>query len=266
MHTNNRAARRDPPNHHPGAIGDLPAEGPVLRRRRSRFGFTCRKLVEVLINGVSNGRVGERQGVRVLAQRCSSVCVSQSCLGLEDFASLDEERGHVVAKTMQCRTLNAGPGAAAGPAGSAAIEQMFHDYFASQGLASSETAFSGRSDYGPFIAPGVGIPSGGLFTGAEGIKTPEEASIFGGTAGVAYDPCYHLACDTFANVSQQGLEEMADAVAHVTLTLAFDTKAVNGNSKGHPVSAPGQATTGTPVTATPSGGGLHDDDHAPVTS
>ncbi len=40
--------------------------------------------------------------------------------------------------------------------------------------------FDGRSDYGPFIA--IGIPAGGLFTGAEGIKTPEQAEVYGGTA------------------------------------------------------------------------------------
>ena len=51
---------------------------------------------------------------------------------------------------------------------------MFNDYFAGQGLASEPTAFDGRSDYGPFIA--VGIPAGGLFTGAEGIKTAEQAA------------------------------------------------------------------------------------------
>ena len=33
----------------------------------------------------------------------------------------------------------------------------------------------------PFIE--VGIPAGGLFTGAEGLKTEEEAAIFGGCAG-----------------------------------------------------------------------------------
>ena len=48
------------------------------------------------------------------------------------------------------------------------------------------------------------IPSGGLFTGAEGIKTAAEAATWGGTAGAQYDPCYHLACDTFANNSNHG--------------------------------------------------------------
>ena len=66
-------------------------------------------------------------------------------------------------------------------------------------LAYLPTPFDGRSDYGPFIA--VGIPAGGLFTGAEDIKPPEEVPLFGGTAGVAYDKCYHQACDTLANIS-----------------------------------------------------------------
>jgi Zn-dependent M28 family amino/carboxypeptidase len=109
----------------------------------------------------------------------------------------------------------------AGPPGSGAIEKIFTDYFASQGLASEPTEFSGRSDYGPFIA--VGIPAGGLFSGAEGIKTPEEAAIYGGTAGVAYDPCYHQACDTIANVNTKALFELGDAAAHATLVLARST-------------------------------------------
>ncbi len=152
-----------------------------------------------------------------------------------------------------------------GPTGSNAIEAAFHDYFAGQGLASAETAFSGRSDYQAFILNG--IPAGGLFTGAEGLKTAAEASVFGGTAGVAYDACYHQACDTLANVNQAGLEEMADAAAHVLLTMAFDTRSVNGEGKGHPVSPPGQQVTGSPSSAiTPSGGGLHDHDHEAVES
>ena len=63
----------------------------------------------------------------------------------------------------------------AGPNGSKNIEQVFLTYFAEYagGLPTEPTAFDGRSDYGPFIA--VGIPAGGLFTGAEGIKTEDEA-------------------------------------------------------------------------------------------
>ncbi len=105
-----------------------------------------------------------------------------------------------------------------GPPGSAQIEDVFTSYFASQGLASEPTPFNGRSDYGPFI--GVGIPAGGLFSGAEGIKTPEQAAIYGGTAGAPYDPCYHQPCDTINNLSTKALSEMGDAAAHATMTLA----------------------------------------------
>lgn len=111
-----------------------------------------------------------------------------------------------------------GPGAAAGPPGSAFIEDLFVDYFNSQGIANDPTPFSGRSDYGPFIA--VGIPAGGLFTGAEGIKTAAQAETYGGTAGIAYDPCYHQVCDTYDNNSDEGLDSMSDAAAHVVLTLS----------------------------------------------
>jgi Zn-dependent M28 family amino/carboxypeptidase len=105
-----------------------------------------------------------------------------------------------------------------GPPGSAQIEDVFNRYFASQGLATEPTAFDGRSDYGPFIA--VGIPAGGLFSGAEGIKTPEQAAVYGGTAGEPFDPCYHSPCDTMANLSTAALYELGDGAAHATLTLA----------------------------------------------
>ncbi len=107
----------------------------------------------------------------------------------------------------------------AGPPGSDAIEEIFTKYFADQGLASDPTAFDGRSDYGPFIAEG--IPAGGLFSGAEGIKTAEQAQLYGGTAGVAYDKCYHQACDTINNLNSKALFEFGDAAAHATLTLAL---------------------------------------------
>ena len=104
------------------------------------------------------------------------------------------------------------------PPASADIEQLFLDYFESQGLPTEPTAFDGRSDYGPFIF--AGIPAGGLFTGAEVLKTPEEAAIYGGTAGEPYDPCYHMGCDTIDNLDATALDQMSDAAAHATITLA----------------------------------------------
>ncbi|MEV0590150.1 M28 family metallopeptidase [Nonomuraea cavernae] len=117
-----------------------------------------------------------------------------------------------------------GAGSPAGPPGSAQIEKQLEAFFDSRGLAHVGTDFDGRSDYGPFIA--VGIPSGGIFTGAEGIKTAEEAALFGGTAGVAYDVCYHQACDTIANVNATALDVNADAIADSTARFAFNLRSI----------------------------------------
>ncbi len=119
----------------------------------------------------------------------------------------------------------------AGPNGSGNIEDVFLDYFTGEGLVTEPTAFDGRSDYGPFIA--VGIPAGGLFTGAEGIKTPEQVEDYGGTAGIQYDPCYHLACDTFDNISLEALDQNSDAAAHAVLTYAMTTSSVKGTDKAN---------------------------------
>ena len=112
------------------------------------------------------------------------------------------------------------------PEGSAQIEDVFEQYYTSVGEPFQDTEFSGRSDYGPFIA--VGIPAGGLFTGAEGVKTAQQAAIFGGTAGIAFDPCYHAPCDDIANLSAHALDVNSDAVAAAIMTFAFDTSTVNG--------------------------------------
>ncbi|MGY1634731.1 M20/M25/M40 family metallo-hydrolase [Geodermatophilus sp. SYSU D01186] len=134
----------------------------------------------------------------------------------------------------------------AGPAGSADIERVFLDHFASVGLATAPSAFNGRSDYGPFIAQG--IPAGGLFSGAEGVKTEEQVALFGGTAGVAYDACYHQACDDIANVNLEALGQLGDGAAHAALWFAQAETlpgappaadpgaggAAGGGSSGHP--------------------------------
>jgi Zn-dependent M28 family amino/carboxypeptidase len=123
----------------------------------------------------------------------------------------------------------------AGPAGSGEIEKIFTDYFASKRLATAPTSFDGRSDYGPFIE--VGIPAGGLFSGAEGVKTPEEAALFGGTAGVAYDECYHQACDDITNVSTRAIDQLGDAAAHSVGVLALSKEGLYGDQRRAKASA-----------------------------
>ncbi|CAA9381682.1 MAG: Uncharacterized lipoprotein aminopeptidase LpqL [uncultured Nocardioides sp.] len=143
------------------------------------------------------------------------------------------------------------------PAGSAAIEDVYETYYTRIGEPYDDTQFSGRSDYEAFIL--AGIPSSGLFTGAEGIKTEEQAAIWGGTAGEQYDPCYHLACDTIANISNEALRVNSNLIAFAMLTFAYSTESVNG--------VPGRKVPGPRWMPTPAGpqgtfseeggGGLH---------
>lgn len=131
-----------------------------------------------------------------------------------------------------------GVGAGPGPDGSAQIEKTFERFFEGMGIPYKGTDFSGRSDYGPFIA--AGIPSGGLFTGAEGIKTADEVVLWGGTAGQQYDPCYHLACDTYDNNNMYALDVNSDAVAYSVLQYAMNTSDINGlRGKGNFQITPG---------------------------
>ena len=112
------------------------------------------------------------------------------------------------------------------PAGSEAIEDVFESFFTMVGQPYDDTEFSGRSDYQAFIKND--IPSSGLFTGAEVLKTAEQQAVWGGTVGAQFDPCYHLACDDFDNVDLQALDVNTDAIAFAVLTFAYSTESVNG--------------------------------------
>jgi Zn-dependent M28 family amino/carboxypeptidase len=130
------------------------------------------------------------------------------------------------------------------PPGSTAIEDLYESYYTLVGEPYDDTAFDGRSDYQAFIE--AGIPSGGLFTGAEVPKTEEQQAIWGGTAGEQFDPCYHLACDTFDNVDLHALEVNSDLIAFARLTFAYSTESVNG--------VPGKKVPGPPVNLPPPAG------------
>jgi Zn-dependent M28 family amino/carboxypeptidase len=112
------------------------------------------------------------------------------------------------------------------PDGSAEIEDVYESYYTTVGEPYDDTEFSGRSDYEAFIL--AGIPSSGLFTGAEEIKTEEQEAIWGGTAGEQFDPCYHLACDDFDNIDLHALDVNSDLIAFAMLTFAYSTESVNG--------------------------------------
>ncbi len=105
-----------------------------------------------------------------------------------------------------------------GPNGSDAIEEAFHDWFELESLDATTTVFDGRSDYFEFITNG--IPAGGLFSGAEGIKEFSEAASFGGEAGEPRDACYHRSCDDIDNIDPVLFERLGNAASHAMWTLA----------------------------------------------
>jgi Zn-dependent M28 family amino/carboxypeptidase len=119
-----------------------------------------------------------------------------------------------------------GVGAGPGPYGSAQIESAFQAFYDAAGVPTEGKDFDGRSDYGEFILNG--IPAGGLFTGAEQVKSQAQADKWGGVAGEAFDKCYHQACDTLGNVDRAALDRNADAEAFVLASYAISTEDVNG--------------------------------------
>ncbi|RVD86420.1 uncharacterized protein DFL_004695 [Arthrobotrys flagrans] len=97
------------------------------------------------------------------------------------------------------------------PKGSEELRNFYIEGYKGLGVNYTFIPFDGRSDYVGFIE--AGIPAGGVATGAEGIKTPEEVERFGGKAGEWYDPCYHQLCDDLTNLDATAWNVNARLVA-----------------------------------------------------
>ena len=96
-------------------------------------------------------------------------------------------------------------------------ETEFNEFFATKDIPTAPTTVGGRSDHASF--DNAGVPVGGLFSGADGTKTEEEAQQWGGTAGEPYDSCYHSACDTTDNIDATVLDNMSDAMSYTLWSL-----------------------------------------------
>ncbi|CAF0786797.1 unnamed protein product [Adineta steineri] len=104
--------------------------------------------------------------------------------------------------------------------GSNRLTTLFSDYFDRNHLPWDHTEFSGRSDYGPFLAEGIAC--GGLFTGADDIKSQEQrdryykllGSTLAGMVNTPLDPCYHSKCDTLENLNTFAYLHMVKAAAY----------------------------------------------------
>ena len=112
------------------------------------------------------------------------------------------------------------------PEGSAGVERSLAAYLNSAGKTPQDTSFDGRSDYDGFTL--AGIPSGGLFSGAENKKTPEQARLWGGAADQPFDPNYHKSTDTLDHIDRTELGINGGGVAYATGLYAQDLTGRNG--------------------------------------
>jgi Zn-dependent M28 family amino/carboxypeptidase len=112
------------------------------------------------------------------------------------------------------------------PEGSAGIERSLVAYLKSAGKTAQDTSFDGRSDYDGFTA--AGIPSGGLFSGAEAKKTEEQAKLWGGAADQPFDPNYHKSTDTLNHIDRTALGINGGGVAYAIGLYAQDLVGRNG--------------------------------------
>jgi aminopeptidase S len=136
------------------------------------------------------------------------------------------------------------------PSGSLALQQTLEAPFATMGVPTELTSVGGRSDHAAFA--NVGIPVGGLFTGAEVTKTSAQAQKWGGTAGQAFDRCYHASCDTISNINVTALDRNSDAIAYAIWTLSSGTPPPAGPKFENPtdVTIPDLSTVESPITVT----------------
>ncbi len=110
------------------------------------------------------------------------------------------------------------------------------EYLSSIGVPTEPVNIGGRSDHGSFQR--AGIPAAGLFTGAGATKSRQQAQKWGGTAGRAFDPCYHSACDTTANINVTALDRCTDAIAYTIWELAGEGTLESSPTGSHQQSAP----------------------------
>ena len=112
------------------------------------------------------------------------------------------------------------------PEGSAGIERTLVGALEQAGVTPEDKHFDGRSDYDSFTQ--AGIPVGNFDTGADEVKTPEQAEIWGGEADKMCDPNYHTATDTIANINRDALAKALPVIGYVTGLYAQNETGVNG--------------------------------------
>jgi Zn-dependent M28 family amino/carboxypeptidase len=121
-----------------------------------------------------------------------------------------------------------GPGVSAAdvPEGSAGIERTLAGYLNLAGKRAADMPLDTRADYHPFMV--AGVPVGGMTTGASQPKTALQARLWGGQAGVAFDPNFQSPRDTVDNINRDALAVMGSGVGFAVGSYAESIGGVNG--------------------------------------
>nr|WP_199177935.1 M20/M25/M40 family metallo-hydrolase [Mycobacterium sp. QGD 101] len=112
------------------------------------------------------------------------------------------------------------------PTGSAGLERTLAAYLNEAGVRPADMPLGRATDYNPFR--NAGVPIGGATTGASQRKTEVQARLWGGRAGLAFDPNYHSPRDRLDNVDRHALSIMGPAVAFAVGTYAQSIDGANG--------------------------------------
>jgi hypothetical protein len=112
------------------------------------------------------------------------------------------------------------------PVGSAGVERTLAGYLNLAGVRPADMPLGLASDYSAFLR--AGIPIGGITSGSSQRKTATQARLWGGRAGVPFDPNYQTPADTIANVDRATLSITGPAVAFAVGTYAQSTEGPNG--------------------------------------
>jgi Zn-dependent M28 family amino/carboxypeptidase len=112
------------------------------------------------------------------------------------------------------------------PEGSAGIERTLAGYLYQAGKRPADMPLSTRTDYHPFMV--AGVPIGGMTAGASQTKTTVQARLWGGQAGVPFDPNYQSPRDTIDTVNREALAIMGSGVAFAVGTYAESIGGTNG--------------------------------------
>jgi Zn-dependent M28 family amino/carboxypeptidase len=112
------------------------------------------------------------------------------------------------------------------PAGSAGVERTLAGFLNLGGVRPADMPLSRTADYAAFLA--AGVPIGGLTAGWSQRKTEVQARLWGGQAGVAFDPDWGTPRDNVHNVDRKALSVMGEALAYAIGTYAQAVDGVNG--------------------------------------